>query len=334
MIWTNEVPWHGLGIEMDPAAGAMAWMTAAGLDWDVVKQPMFTTMPNGENITVKGKKGSDYSVLIRDHRNNEFAPEDIFGPVGPEWIPVQNSEVFLFMERFCDANGMTIETCGSLKGGTEIWALLKFADEFEVVKGDPMKGYLLFRSCHVWGKGNQLLLTPVRVVCNNTMTAALSNNSGNFKMPHTTEFTTEVQDNAIQALGLAQGQMDEFQTAAQLLSDSPCNDAQLQQFITEIFQPNLFGKMEQDNIPVTEMADHWTPTAEGVYQSVHLSPGADLKSAKGTWWGALNGVTYYEDHMRVSFQDDSNTLGSAWFGGGAKRKQEAMVLATKMAVDA
>ena len=330
MIWTNEKPWHGLGIEMDPADGAIAWMKAAGMDWKVEKHPMFVTLPNGENTVVQGKKGSDFGVLIRNHGNDTFSESDIFGPVGPEWIPVQNQDVFLFLERFCHENGMTIETCGSLKGGTEIWGLLKFKDEFDIVKGDPMKGYLLFRSCHVWGKGNQLKLTPIRVVCNNTLTAALQGGGGVFKMPHTVEFDATIQNKAIEALGMANEQLDAFQEQAQFLASKPANDEQVMEFVTELYQPKLITSRaaENDNTPFNV---DWTPTTEGVFESVHLSPGSELKSAKNTWWGALNGVTYYEDHMRTSHTDESNVLGSAWFGGGAKRKEEAMVLATRFA---
>lgn len=328
MIWTSQKPWHGLGIEMDPAAGAIEWMKAANLDWDVIKTPMFTTLPNGQVVNINGARGGEFSVLLRDHGNNEFTSEDIFGPVGPEWVPVQNSAVFEFLHRFCEAGSMQMETCGALKGGTEIWALLKFADTFEILKDDPMTGYLLFHSAHVWGKGNQLKLTPIRVVCNNTLSMALSGRDKNtFRMPHTVEFDQTVQAKAAEALGLAGEQMDEFKDNVVFLASKRATDEAVREFVTELYQPKLL-KVDAGDEP---LQTNWTPTTEGVYDSIHLAPGATLQSSKGNWWGALNGVTYFEDHMRISFQDDSNTLASAWFGGGAKRKEQAMVLATRYA---
>lgn len=331
MIWTSQKPWHGLGIEMDPKEGALAWMKAAGLDWQVVTQPMFTTLPNGQTISVEGRKGNEYRVLVRDKGTNTFAQEDVFGPVGPEWTPVQNEEVFTFMEKFCNSGKMTMETCGSLKGGTEIWALAKFADNFDIAANDEMTGYLLFHSAHVWGKGNTLKLTPIRVVCNNTLTMSLRQNARSaFRMPHTKAFDADVQQAAVTALGLANEQLDEFKAVAEVLSTARADDNKVQEFITKLYQPKELERRvkENDNSP---LSDTFTPTSDNVWEAIHLAPGADLKSSKGTWWGAFNGVTYFEDHMRISYQDDSNVLQSAWFGGGAARKERALDLALEYA---
>ena len=65
-------------------------------------------------------------------------------------------------------------------------------------------------------------------------------------------------------------------------------------------------------------------------QNIDTSPGATMKSAKGTWWGALNGVTYKEDHQRSS-KGEGNALHSAWFGVGANRKAKALDLAIQYA---
>ena len=329
MVWTKEKPWHGLGIEMDPKAGAHEWMKSAQLDWDVIKIPTTVTLPNGATLDVLGAKGTPYSTLVRDHGNSKFAQEDVFGPVGPEWEPVQNSEVFDFLHRFTKSGKMTMETCGSLKGGTEIWALIKFADNFEIAKGDEMTGYLLFHSCHVWGKGNVIKLTPVRVVCNNTLAMSLRDGNTSFRMPHTRAFDDEVQKSAIQALGLANDQMDTFKAVAEVLSTTRAKDEDVQEFIASIYQPKKLAELraENDNLQMAPASDIFTPTSENVWEAIHLAPGADLKSSKGTWWGAFNGVTYMEDHLKISFKDPGNVLQSAWFGGGAKRKEQALDMA-------
>ena len=324
MAWTNEVPWHGLGVEMDPNATPMEWLNASGLNWTVERVPMEATLPNGERVVVEGSSQSEYGVLVRN-RESEY---DVFGPVGPDWIPVQNSQVFDFLKRFCDAGSMKMETCGSLKNGTEIWALCKFRDDFEPIAGDPMKGYLLFHSAHVWGKGNQIRVTPIRVVCNNTLTMALQlkgEGQNIVRMPHLSEFTRDVQDTAIEAMGLAQHQMDQFGEAVQMLSSKKYNADTLEEFIGRIYCKGI--KVGDKGI-----REQFTPSAETVLDCIASAPGADLKGSKGTWWGALNGVTYHEDHMRMSYTGDgSNALGSAWFGGGAKKKDLAVKLALEYA---
>lgn len=333
MVWASTPCWHGLGTEMDPKKGAIEWMKAANLDWTVEKHPMFTTLPNGENHTVLGKNGGEYSVLVRDKGTNQFEQEDIFGPVGPEWVPVQNSEVFQFMERFCKAGKMKMETCGALKGGTEIWALAKFRDDFDVIPGDPMKGYLLFHSAHVWGKGNQVRLTPVRVVCNNTLTMAIGSGgrkAGGFRMPHTKAFDSEVQDSAELALGLADEQINQLKETASVLSKAKASPEQVHEFIAKLYQPKLIPTLKAAN-DTTPIHTNFSPTSENVWAAINHAPGHDMKGSKGTWWGALNGVTYHEDHMRISYSDQSNVLGSTWFGSGARRKDVAMDLAMEYA---
>ena len=333
MVWTNQVPWHGLGTEMDPKHGAIEWMKAANLDWTVHKQPMFTTLPNGENVAVKGRGGNEYSVLVRDRGNNTYEEKDIFGPVGPGWTAVQNEQVFTFMERFCKAGKMKMETCGSLKGGTEIWALAKYRDDFELVKGDTMKGYLLFHSAHVWGKGNSLRNTLTRVVCNNTLTMALRSGVSKgaaFRMPHVSEFDASVQSRAEQAVGLAEAQTEEFREAAEFLTKKKADPAHVAEFITRLYQPKEMKRREAEN-DNTPYKDTFTQTSEMVWNAAHLAPGSELASSKGTWWGAFNGVTYHEDHLRISYQEPTNVLGTAWFGSGAALKEKAMVLAQEYA---
>jgi len=326
MAWTNEVPWHGLGIEMDPNATPREWMKVSGLDWAVERVPMEATLPNGTRVTVEGKSDNEYGILVRTKKNNTH---DVFGPVGPEWVPVQNHEVFDFLKRFCDASSMKMETCGSLKGGTEIWALCKFADDFEPIKGDPFKGYLLFHSAHVWGKGNQLRVTPIRVVCNNTLTMALrAGNKGQVvRMPHIKEFSTDVQDLAIEALGLAEHQIKDFADIVTHLSSRKYNADTLDEFITRLYCPNNII----ENVDNENLREYFTPSADNVLEAITKAPGAELKGSKGTWWGAFNGVTYHEDHMRISYKDDSNILASSWFGGGAKKKQKALDMAMEYA---
>jgi|TARA_Y100000034_G_C6901063_1_gene416775 phage/plasmid-like protein (TIGR03299 family) len=330
MAWISEKPWHGLGTEMEPGMPALKWMKTAGLDWEVVRQPMFTQLPNGENVVVSGKRDSEYGVLIRDHGNGKFDPvDDVFGPVGPEWVPVQNKEVFEFVDKFCKAGSMTMETCGSLKGGTEIWVLARFADDFDIVKGDQMKGYLLYHSAHVWGKGNQVRLTPIRVVCNNTLTMAIGASGKKkgtaFRMPHVRAFDADVQRAAEQALGLAGDQLATFKEMAQHLSKKKATADDIMEFVARVYQP------KKELAANEQLVDNLTPSSESVLEAIQMAPGADLKGSRGTWWGAFNGVTYFEDHMRISYQDSTNILASTWFGGGARRKELALEYAMEYA---
>ena len=155
VVWATTPCWHGLGTEMDPKASGIEWMKAANLDWAIHRLPMFVTLPNGEHANVLGQKGTEHGVLVRDHGTNTFAPEDVFGPVGPDWVPVQNEDVFKFMDRFCKAGNMQMETAGSLKGGTEIHLTRKEFDLLWLLASNA--GRLVTQGMaleHVWGKAH------------------------------------------------------------------------------------------------------------------------------------------------------------------------------------
>jgi phage/plasmid-like protein (TIGR03299 family) len=330
MVWADTPCWHGLGTQMDPKDGALAWMKAANLDWKVERRPMETTLPNGQRHVVQGKNNDDYGVLVRDHGTGKFAPEDVFGPIGPEWEPVQNQQVFEFMEKFCKAGKMKMETCGALKGGTELWALAKY-NEFEFAKGDTAIGYILFHSAHIWGKSNQIRNTATRVVCNNTLAAALGEGKNNaFRMPHVRAFDAEVQQAAETAIVVAHEQNKRLQEKAQFLSKKKAKPEQVQEFIARVFQPKLIAERKATN-DTTPIMDRFTPSSQNTWDAITFAPGAELQSAKGTWWGAYNGVTYHEDHMRFFHNDETNVIGSALIGAGARRKEQALEMALEYA---
>ena len=165
--------------------------------------------------------------------------------------------------------------------------------------------------------------TPIRVVCNNTLTMALADGGAAFRMPHIKEFDTSVQSAAEEALGLSERRVKEFQEQAEFLASKQFKSESLMNYIAELYQPSILvekAKAANDDFIIQE---HFNKTSELVLSSVDLSPGASMKSAKGTWWGALNGATYVEDHQRRSTAV-GNSLHSAWFGAAANRKAKAL----------
>ena len=130
----------------------------------------------------------------------------------------------------------------------------------------------------------------------------------------------------MQALGLAGNTLAEFKETAAFLASKTAKTPDLEEFVARIYQPKLVEQRKADN-DKTPLVDDFSPSADGVMQALEAAPGHDLKGSRGTWWGAFNGVTYFEDHLRVSHKDDTNILASSWFGSGAKRKEVAMVMA-------
>ena len=334
MAWAGEKPWHGLGVEVDPNLTPLEMQEAAKLNWTVSKRPSYTLDAPEWSEDVGIIQAENTFHIVRDSDNR------ILSHCGRDYIPIQNSDIFKFFKRFTEAGHMTMETAGSLKDGGEIWGLAKISEDFELVGGDQIKGYLLIDQPHIVGRSMTIKVTPVRVVCNNTMTMALrQDGTASFRMPHVREFGDEVIEAAEEALGLSAEQMTKFKEAATLLSNKKAKHSEVLDYVGEIYQPIMIAEYRNEQrlreegkaLGIQEpLKDKLNKFPSLVVDAMEYSPGANLKSAKGTWWGALNAVTYVEDHLRES-QNEGNALHSSWFGAAANRKGKALELALKRA---
>ena len=308
-------------------------LEAAELNWTVSKRPSYTIDTPDWSDNVGLIQAEDTYHIVRDSDNT------ILSHCGKNYVPFQNERVFEFFKRFTEAGDMTMETAGSLRNGKEIWGLAKISDDFELAGGDKIGGYLLINQPHVAGKSMTIKLTPIRVVCNNTLTLALEQAGNHFRVPHVRDFNDQVVKTAEEALGLSKSKMQEFQQYATTLSKAKAKHSDVIDYVAEIYQPDMLmqykleeklrseGKAVGIQEPLAEKLNKFPALAmEGYYNS----PGSNLKSAKETWWGAFNAVTYVEDHLRTS-QVKGNALHSAWFGAGANRKAKALDMALSRA---
>ena len=325
MAYAGETPWHGLGVKVEDNLTPQEMLVAAGLDWTVSKRHLFTHAGPDVNASDYLIGVENYSVLVRDSDNKTF------GPCGPRFIPSQNADAFEFFKKFTDAGDMKMETAGSLKGGEQVWGLANISEDFTLPGDDRVLGYLLVSVSHKWGKSNEIRFTPIRVVCNNTLTMALADSGRiGFRMPHVRALDSEVFVAAEQALGLAGDRMKEFKEAAEFLSSKQFDKDSIVNYVADLFQPDLLKAQEEiENMSDTRMianrqtmVEEFKRTPSLVYQAIDQQPGAKLKSSNGTWWGAMNAVTFVVDHKWGHDRDAS--LHNAWFGGRASLKQRAM----------
>jgi len=325
MAYAGAVPWHGLGVPVEDNLTPVEMMQAADLDWTVSKRPAYTI---NEPAHREGMDESNLLYVEDHHFLTRDSDNKVLSHCGSDYVPIQNEEIFDFFKKFTEAGHMTMETAGSLKSGSEVWGLAKIAADFQLAGGDEVKGYLLINQPHISGKAMTIKFTPIRVVCNNTLTVALRDGGAAFRMPHIRAFDDDVRQAAAEALGLSKARREEFKKQAEFLSSKQFTGDSVSNYIAELYQKDLFVEKAKD--PQLIMREKFTRTADMVMTAIDQSPGATLKAAKGTWWGALNGVTFVEDHQRKG-QAEGNALHSAWFGAGANRKAKALEKAIEYA---
>ena len=318
MAYANEVPWHGLGTPVSADLTPAQMLQAAQLDWRVEKKALFV---------------DDLDTQINSHyalvRNTDSR---ILGICGNEYTPTQNQDVFEFFDKFCKAGDMKMETAGSLHGGRRVWGLAKINGGFMLGGKDEVEGYILLDNPHIWGKSLQILFTPIRVVCNNTLTAALRNNNNQentFRMSHDRAFDDQIKQQAAEKVGLAMKALDVFKDKSEFLASKRAKDQKVLEFFSKLVNPTLFQTAQEQSEDGTVNRADLGRVVNRLYELVDTQPGADLKTSAGTWWGAFNAVTYYYDHVAGTDQD--KRLTSAWFGSAATRKREALELAVEFA---
>jgi phage/plasmid-like protein (TIGR03299 family) len=317
MAYVNEVPWHGLGVKVDPDITPEEILKVAGLDWTVEKREVMFTKSNGE-VTTAPKK----NALVRSH-DDKFL--DI---VGADWVPVQNADALNFFDDYVKEGGMTMETAGSLKDGQIIWALAKVNESFSLFDGaDEVESYLLLSNPHQFGRGVDIRFTPIRVVCNNTLTLSLDGKAATgISLNHRSEFdANRVHD----ALKEAHTKMEDYGEMSQFLASKRYTQETLFEYFNRVF-PKTSNKTSFE-----DMLKEWKSNAEKVgsrnarlaMDYVETQPGAEY--GEGTFWQAYNTVTYMTNHV-VGHSSDSR-LQSTWFGSNKDKNIQALGLALEMA---
>lgn len=177
MAYVEEVPWHGLGKEVSSNVTAQEMITAAGLDWEVKKVPA----PGARD---DGKGRYNRYLVIRERTAHE--PEDVvLGVVGHGYQVLQNDKAFEFFEPFIASRAAGFETAGALRDGERVWVLTKLADQIHVIGDDVVDRYLLLSNSHDGRGAVSIRFTPVRVVCQNTLSLATKGGSATIHVRHT-----------------------------------------------------------------------------------------------------------------------------------------------------
>ena len=304
LAYAGETPWHGLGAQVSNDLTPRQIMQKAGLDWTVEKEDVFTA----SGVKVPGKK-----ALIREDGK-------ILDMVGDDWNPIQNDQAFEFFSEFVLAGDMEMNCAGSLKDGKNVFALAKIKESFSILGDDQVDSYLLFSNPHQYGKAVDIRFTPIRVVCNNTLTFSLNSSSVNFvKVGHRSTFDADI---VKEQMGLASEKFAKYKEMAEFLSTRKFSTETLLQYYNEVFS-------HREKREVSEVKD-LSRTAQQAYELLETQPGAEFGA--GTWWQAFNSVTYLTDH-KLGRSADAR-MESAWFGVNQSRKLKAANKAVEFATAA
>ena len=217
MFSTREKPWHGLGTVVEEAPASADALRLAGLDWNVVQKDIFTN--HG--------KVDGYKANVRDIDNQ------VLGVVTDRYKVIQNVDAFAFTDELL-GEGVRYETAGSLQGGKKVWLLARLPREY-IISGERITPYLVFSNTHDGSGAVRVAITPVRVVCNNTLNLALDTASRSFSMIHAGDIRGKINE-ARQTLFMADTYMEHLGKEFEHLRKVKLTDQQVKEYI-EVLLP-------------------------------------------------------------------------------------------------
>ena len=292
---TTPAPWHDLGIRLDHPKTAREAIEMAGLNYTVVKKPLLSRP--GAYITVRTDNG------------------DILGVVDSGYKPIQNIDAFTFFDSLIAEDEATYETAGVLGKGERIWILARLSGDINVHGNDIVSKYLLLTNSHDGSPQVQVKITPIRLVCNNTLTSALLG-AGDISISHEPNTGTYLKQ-ASTLLGLSNALYDQLEVMFNDMANKKIAPDQLRKYVQALVPDNE----ELENTARTEKIRNSVLNLHDSGRGAHL--------ARGTVWGAFNSVAEYTDYM-MSDEDSDTRLHSIWFGGGEQLKVKAFSLARRL----
>jgi len=314
MFYTGKPPWHGLGKELAKPATAAEAIEAAGLNWDV---KCGTILVND----FQGKKSAKEIVIPNHFATVRMDKRIPLGIVGRLYTPIQNRDAFSFFDSVIGENQAIYHVAGALGKGETVWILAKLPSDIRIVGTDDIiNKYLLLTNRHDGTMSLRMFFTPIRVVCQNTLSAALSVRKvgEGITIRHFPDIHKKVEQ-AKRLLGLAVDYYKDLAEAFNELARHQIVETWLDEYLAEVM-PSPSNKE-----PSTRLLN-----IRANMKSRYSSAANSLPGIRGTAWSAYNAVTEFVDHgRRVPKIDEDKTrrLESVWIGSGAQIKERALNLA-------
>jgi phage/plasmid-like protein (TIGR03299 family) len=303
IVYTGETPWHRLGQHVKNAFDAQNALKQGGLDFTVEKVGI---------QTIDGAAIPNKFALRRDDT------KDVLGIVTDFYKPLQNREAFSFFDGIFGKGKARYEVAGVLGKGERVWLLARLPGEFEVTGQDTLGKFLLLTNGHDGNEPIRAKFTPIRVVCQNTLTAALRGTESEVRVQHIGKVESKL-ELAGKLLKQAGVYFEDIQSVFKGFTKRQLKAAAVRDYATRV----VAGEP-------TKWDDLSTPARNSItkIEELHESGrGHELKHVRGTLWGAYNAVTEWVDHTKTS--DDLKYMAT---GRGAEIKQRAFEVAQDMAL--
>lgn len=300
IAYVGDAPWHGLGQELQKGASINDWVKAAQMEWEVLGSPVSYWTKDGTHMF------NGQQVL---YRSDTIKPLSV---VSDEFLVVQPREVLEFFRDLTQIHGMELSVAGCLFNGKRFWATADIGRAAEILPGDEVRGQLLLMTGVDGTLATSAKFVSTRVVCNNTMRLAISEDGGRqVRRTHRQTFdATQVKID----LGLINGAWDQYIKDMKTLTSVKMSDDKAFQFFKQLIITPKDASFDNGMSRSTTTA---------VDDMMHrLRHGLGAVSGRGTAWNVLNAVTERYTHGTARRSSDRQFVNSI-YGADANMKDKA-----------
>lgn len=266
MVYVREKPWHGLGTRVEEAMTSAQALELSGLNWTIDGKPVLSE--NGDIIP-------GYKANTRSSDNK------VLGIVSSKYTVVQNAEAFEFTDALI-GEGVTYETAGSLHGGKKIWLLAKMPERY--ILGDKFEPYICFTNTHDGTGAVRACMTPIRVVCNNTLNLAFKGAKRAWSTPHRGNVQSRLEE-ARQTLELAEQYLIKLDEEADRLANEKMDEGQVKAVLDEMYK-----------VPKNATERQKKTANDAKEQIIVCMLRPDVAQFLGTKWGFINAISDFAGH--------------------------------------
>ena len=330
-------------VDVTDCTSSVEVMEKANLDWEVAKCEVYSKFPVEEDVMQDQSIYREHHFMAHDENlapalyakiPNGYATyrKDYGIPLGivkERYTPVQNVEAFQFFDDAIGKNGAIWQTAGFFGRGERIFVSAKLPNTIEV-KGDPVDSYLVFTNSHDGSSGVKILFTPIRIICLNTLNAAIRNTDNYVSFRHTRSVHESI-STAKEILGICDTISDNLKEAYTEMAKITIKDDKFQQLIGElILSQNEIDKLKEGgytiksifnrNYNALEFANISTQKFKALTNiEYYYHNGIGQKEIEGTGWGVYNALTGYYSNMENN--EGTKRLDTLLYGDRARKIQ-------------
>lgn len=325
---SNGKPWHGHGGMIEDGMTPEQIAKVAGIDFQVMKSPVIYNVPNPNKPDEMMAVPYENRAVI--YRNDTMEPLSVMSE--NSYDPAQPIELLEGLDKLVKGNGFEMDVAGALKGGSVVWALAKRIElQAELPGKDVILPYVLLLTSYDGTYARTARATSVRVVCQNTVslsatmdrkTTAKQRNSGQLDA-----------DKLFAQLGEYDKAFADYVEAAKEMAKQRLTDDKLARFFAKLYAPKAFDDADnwlksKYDLDAKEVTGNQKNNMVQLFNLFRDCPGSNMESADKTLWGAVNTVTFYQDHAART--QENKRWESATIGQGNRNKDAAMSAALEM----